>query len=175
MYILLLRFLPDISSLGQKGELNRSLKQAFSVKQIQREIKFFQPLKSWSKEQNRIPYIVFSKVVCDLEKTTDFLDDQKRENSWSPWDLPDMIVGMNDGIIYHAPEVSTCSIRPQFEEKGVSSGEHYLILQTGPETLITFLALLYSFAPPRPQLGDMILKEYLFPIDIPKMAVLSPQ
>lgn len=159
---------PDIRTLTDNSELARSLKQALSVKQVQRTIKplavFKEKLESKPPEFHRIPYIVFCRDVSTAERTVEFVDQAKGNNSLSPWDLPDIILGYRDWLIYHAPEVSICSINNYFKAHGSTSGEAYMLFRSGNDTLIVFLALLYSFMPPRTQLSDFLLKDYLFPI-----------
>lgn len=47
------------------------------------------------------------------------------------------------------------------------TGEGYALFPAGRDTLILFLALLYSFASPQPQLSTPILKDYLLPLPTP--------
>jgi hypothetical protein len=86
------------------------LKQANSVKQIKRIIKvskvFSSHLESKPPEFHRIPYVVFSKDVSDPFKTVEFLDKMKETNSLNAWDLPDVIFGYRNWLIYHAPDVA---------------------------------------------------------------------
>jgi hypothetical protein len=87
----------------------------------------------------------------------------------SPWDLPDIILGYDTGLIYHAAEASVCSLTPFFvrNEVGVNSGEVYLTVPMGPDAIILFLSLLYGFIFPRPRVSKPILQELLLPITIP--------
>lgn len=104
------------------------------------------------------------KLMKDLEKSANFITKQRGKNSWSPWDLPDIVLGYQDGLIYHAPEASICSIAPLFKENSFTSGEGYILFHEGTNTLIIFLVLLYSFASSIPHVGAPILKDYLLPI-----------
>ena len=159
---------PDITTLTENGELARSLKQANSVKQIKRKIKvskvFSSHLESKPPEFHRIPYVVFSKDVSDPFKTVEFLDKMKEINSLNAWDLPDVIFGYRNWLIYHAPDVAICSINNYFNSHDCSSGEAYMVFHSGDDTIIYFLAILFSFILPRTQLNDFLLKDYLLPI-----------
>lgn len=157
---------PDIRSLTTGGEFARSLHQAMTVKRLQRQVAYFSKQPNWPKEAYRIPYVVFAREMSDLEKTADFMNDQKTANGWTPWDLPDMVVGYKDGILYHAAEASICSIAPQFKIGNYPSGEGYLIFDSGSETLILFLGLLFGFLCPQTQVNDMILKDYIWPLKV---------
>lgn len=160
---------PDIRSLTDESEFARSLKQAFSIKRLKRVIRLASPgnRKSWPDEMHRIPYIIFAERISDLKKSAEFLNSQKEKNSWNPWDLPDIVVGYKDGLIYHAPDVSLCSIAPLFKKHNFVAGEGYLSCPMAIDTLILFLSLLYSFISPQPQTCEPILKKYLFPLEIP--------
>ena len=152
-----------------EGEFLRSLRQAATVKRLKRTVRFVggRIPESWRPEAHRIPYVVFADKIADLEESARFMEAQKVKNSWAPWDLPDMVVGYRSGMIYHAPEASICSVAPWFASHDYPSGEGYLLFPTGEDTLILFLALLYSFAFPQPQISGPILKDYLLPINIP--------
>lgn len=160
---------PDINSFSEKGEFVRALKQSFSVKQLKRTLTLINRKirDSWPDTAHRIPYIIFAKEMQDLEKTAHFMTEQKLKNNWSPWDLPDIVLGYQTGLIYHAPEASICSITPFFERSGFVSGEGYLLFPTRKETLILFLTLLHTFVTPQPQASGLILRDYLFPMNIP--------
>ncbi len=168
---------PDISSLGNdKCEFARSLKQAVSVKRLKRTMTLINlhTRKSWPSEMHRIPYIVFSKKMSDFAKYIQFMLDQREKNSWSAWDMPDIVLSYREGLIYHAPDVSLCSISPLFKQHNLTSGEGYILFPTGNDTLVLFLILLYSFASPQPQVGKSILENYLFPMEIPgEMKIVS--
>lgn len=92
---------PTIRSLGDKGEFARVLRQARTVKLLQRQLRLVKAdAKSFrSEEAHRIPYVVFADKVADLEKSAEFMDKQRRKNGWSEWDLPDVVLGYRDGIV----------------------------------------------------------------------------
>ncbi len=163
---------PDISSLTSDSEFGRSLKQARTVKLLKRVIDFAFGRRpgSWPVEAERIPYIVFAKNVPDLKRVAEFMDRTKQTGPWSAWDLPDIIVGYQTGLLFHAADASTCSITPLFQRHGYPAGEGYLIIPAGRDTLILLLALVISFAAPKPQLSEPILRDYLFPIGLPRGA-----
>jgi hypothetical protein len=165
---------PDLSSLGNKSEFWRVLDQCLTVKKLQRTISI-EPTptnKLWPVEIHRIPYIVFGKKIAPLDKAISFVDTYKRDTGKSPWDLPDIILGYDTGLIYHAPDVSICSLTPFFARNGITTGEAYLTIPMGPHSIILFLSLLHGFIFPRPLLSTPILKELLFPITIPPGMVL---
>lgn len=159
---------PDISSLGDESELARSLRQAASVKRMSRKISFSNPgkAKSWPKEIHRIPYAILADKVADPERSIRFVEEQRKKHSWSPWDLPDIIFGYNEWLIFHAAETSVCVVTEFLRRKGSESGERYVLFQTGRDTLILFLGLLYSFICPQPMLSEPILRQYLLPLNV---------
>jgi len=166
---------PDISSLGEKGEFERSLRQCYSVKLLKRELNLvIKPMKPLPEGSHRIPYVVFADKISDLKSSARFMDEQKGKNGWGAWDLPDIVLGLKEGIIYHAADSARCSMSGWFSKKPEisSSGEKYLIFHSRDETLICFLALLFSYASPQPQLSPMILRDYIFPIKLPEMELM---
>jgi hypothetical protein len=160
---------PDLTSLGKQSEFRRVLDQCFAVKQLRRTIPLQDTARqsSWPVEVHRIPYVIFSKKIAKLDKAITFIDDYKNDSGKSPWDLPDIILGYDTGLIYHAPEASVCSIAPFFARSGFESGEAYLTVPLGADAIILFLSLLYGFIFPRPLLSTPILRELLLPISIP--------
>ena len=161
---------PNIRSLSENGEFVRALQQAASVKRLQRQINFPRnagPRQLWPPEAHRIPYIIFAREMPSLQRAAEFMDEQKNKLTLGPWDLPDLVVGYDIGVIYHAAEASICSVSPLAKMLELQSGEGYLLFPAGTKTLFYFLALLYSFASPQPQLSDFILKDYLFPLPLP--------
>ncbi|HJS82739.1 MAG TPA: hypothetical protein VJ742_07885, partial [Nitrososphaera sp.] len=158
---------PNIRSLGKDGEFLRALHQGASVKRLQRKINFFRQNAALPPEGHRIPYILFAREMPSLRRAAEFMDEQKNALGLSPWDLPDLVVGYDYGVIYHTPEASLCSVRGLTRMLDLPSGEGYILFPSGTKTLFYFLAFLYSFIPPQPQLSDMMLKDYLFPLELP--------
>jgi hypothetical protein len=58
------------------------------------------------------------------------MDSHKIRTGKSSWELPDIILGYDTGLIYHAPDVSVCSLTPFFEKNDMTSGEAYLTCRT---------------------------------------------
>jgi hypothetical protein len=160
---------PDLTSLGDKTEFRRALDQCCSVKRLKRAI-FFPSTTiqaSWPIDVHKIPYVIFAKQIPEFVPAIRFMDSYKAYNAKSPWDLPDIILGYDTGLIYHAPDVSICSLTPFFKKNEITSGEAYLTCPMGSDAIILFLSLLYGFIFPRPLISAPILKELLWPIMIP--------
>lgn len=158
---------PDIRTLTSKGEFARAVDQGVSVKKLQRKVDrfdFLEKATNLAVEVDKLPYVIFAKEVADFEKTITFLDQYKNDAGISAWDLPDIVVGYKGGLIYHAPEIAHSIIKGFIEKLGKSSGEAYLLFDTGTDTLIIFLALLFSFRFPIVQPTGLILKNYILPI-----------
>ena len=159
---------PNIKSLSDGGEFNRSLEQAYSVKSLEREIEFFGEKKSIPEGLHKIPYVVFAGEMSDLRSAAEFINSRKNIKSWTPWDLPDIVVGYDTGLIFHIPEVSVSPLRKMLNNVDRKSGECYALFPAGDETLILFLALLYTCNTPKIIISDPILKKYLLPFHTPK-------
>ena len=160
---------PNIKSLGKKSEFARALDQGFTVKNLKRDIVSVARVvrEEWPEEAKRIPYIIFAKEISDLEGSVKFIQEKQIEDSWSKWDLPDIILGYKKGLIFHVPEVSMSNWKEFFKKNGAETGEVYLVLPSGLETLFFFLTILYSFKPPQPYISKPILIDYLLPLDLP--------
>jgi TDG/mug DNA glycosylase family protein len=100
-----------------------------------------------------------------LIETAKFIDCYKESEALTAWDLPDMVLGLQSGIIFHAPEVEYSPLKPFFERGGVTSGEVYLLFHSAKEALPFFLSLIYGFATPLPIIGPPILQKYLLPLE----------
>ena len=151
----------------QGGELTRARKQCLSVKRLQRVIEFSGARKSvWPPEAHRIPFVLFAKHTPRTDTLLQRLD--SKQICKSAGDLPDIVFGCDSKLTYHGADASLCSISPLFERSGISSGEAYVVFEGNDscaraDLLLVFLALLQSFAAPRPHLTP-ILKAYLLPI-----------
>lgn len=53
-----------------------------------------------------------------------------------------MIVGYRTGLLYHAPEASVASIHGVLAARGFTSGERYVVFETGDDTLVLLLTLI---------------------------------
>jgi hypothetical protein len=166
---------PDISTLGDDSEFARSLRQAKSVKNLNRKISFSNPEKTklWPKEIHRIPYCIFADKVAEPERSIQFVEKQGKKNGWDSWDLPDIIFGYNNWLVFHAADAGASVITEYLCGKGHTSGEYYLLFETGKDTLIFVLSLLYSFISPQPLLVEPILRQYLLPLDISSVKVFQ--
>lgn len=158
---------PDITSLGLKSEIARSLEQCISVKALKREMVIVSGLKDYPTVVRKIPYAIFSGKIASLERTAEFVVKYKNENGLDAWQLPDIILGLNHGLIFHAPNVEFSLYMPYFQERGLTSGEAYWIVPAGDEALPLFLSMIYGFATPLPVIGRPILQEYLLPLELP--------
>lgn len=167
---------PDIRSLSSSGEFWRGLEQISTVKSLRRTINSVNRVvrESWPAGAHAIPCVIFAKHLADLEESTKFMIDYKKEQSRTPWDGPDIVFGYEAGIIYHAPRADTCSLSNLLQRLGLSSGdEGYLLIPTAKEEgLVLFLTLLYSHITPQPLLSRPILEEYLLPVELPEGAKL---
>lgn len=158
---------PDISSLGPKSEIVRALQQAASVKALKREMLLVNPARrAYPPETHKIPFAILASKTASLKGTAEFIDNYKQKESLTEWDLPDIVVGLEKGLIIHAPSVEYSVLRPFFEKGGVTSGEVYWLVPSPDEALPLFLSLIYSFSTPVPTVASPILQKYLLPLEI---------
>jgi hypothetical protein len=154
---------PDIKVLTKKSEFYRALMQIKSVKELKREIPFHKKLGDIPSDMHLIPCIIFSKTSQDSSLTVKFMKECVENNFVLPCELPDMIISLEKGIIFHTMHIERTLFANWDEENHSSNyGEKYITLN-GPNEVVLclFLWLLFSVVVPEPMISDFILINYL--------------
>ena len=156
---------PDISTLSEKGELYRGLKQSQSVKKLTRNISMPNidrlDLKG---KYKKIPFIIFSGKSSDIEKTLEFIDKEVKEGKFTKEDLPDIIFSLDGWLIYHTENIKTSLFYPNFKEEGISNEkENVFMLFKGKvnDIICILLLLLFKFGGPEYIINGYIVNDYL--------------
>lgn len=151
---------PDISTQTQKSEFYRSLTQIKSVKQIKRkltELPFSQGKNC--EYENLIPCGIFSNASRDIGEIYSFLLENVKEGNFLSHELPDIIVSLEKGILFHSMHIE----KTFFSNVISSIGEKYLVINGKKDELLgMFLLVLLYVRPPEYHNFDFILKEYLW-------------
>ncbi|MBU7569955.1 MAG: hypothetical protein KAF41_04825, partial [Flavobacterium sp.] len=100
---------PDISTLTENSEFHRALKQMASVKKLKRQIQFMPT--GYIPNDHTIPTIIFSNKSRSLGDMTNYMIQQIDSGVFKSTDLPDIILTMDNGIIYHSPFASECMFK----------------------------------------------------------------
>lgn len=151
---------PDISTLSGGSEFYRGLMQVQSVKRLKREIAHL-PTNEFPAE-HEIPCAIFSGKSRPLKETVDFMVSQVDRGVILPIELPDMIVTLDNGLLFHSASLPTSIFRKYLASKKQNHAQRGFI-HFGPEhdTLALFLLILYSVTPPEPHYNHPILTKYL--------------
>jgi len=151
---------PDISTLTEKSEFYRGLRQIQSVKKLQREIAFIPT--GYIPPDHRIPCVIFSNRSRSLGDMTDYMIGLITKREFEPTDLPDIILTLDHGIIYHSAFARQCILNDFVSKQTkITSDNMFLEFPYNDSTLPFFIFLLQSITPPEPYLSDPILKRYL--------------
>lgn len=155
---------PDISTLTETSEFHRALKQVASVKKLKREVP--QLFTGYVNPNHSIPCVIFSKKSRSIEDTTNYMIDQVRRGIFKSTDLPDLILSIDHGMIFHSPFAKDCMfnnfIAAQTE---ITSNNIFMEIPADEMTLALFIYILYSFTPPEPYITEPFLKKYLAQIN----------
>lgn len=154
---------PDITTLSQNSEFYRGLKQIQTVKKLKRDIAYL-PTNEIPIEQidKRIPCVLFSNKSRNHRDTINYMINLTKNSDFESCDLPDLIVTMDNGVIYHTSSASS-SIFRNLIKFNIKNHSEKLFIYFGNEynPLALFLLILYSFTPPEPLINESILKSYL--------------
>lgn len=156
---------PDISTLTDKSEFNRSLKQCKSVKKLSRNIEM-PKLDKLDKNQNykKIPFVIFSKKANDIEKTLEYVISKIESNKLKPYEIPDLIFSLDGWLIYHTVNIKTSLFAPTFKEEGISDDSQNVFMLFKGKTndlLCVLLLILFKFPGHGYVINDYIVNKYL--------------
>lgn len=155
---------PDISTLTENSEFHRALKQMSSVKKLKRQIHFMPT--GYIPPDHSIPSIIFSNKSRSLNDMTNYMIQQVDKGVLKSTDLPDIILTMDHGIIYHSPFASQCMFKDFISSQTpIVKQNLFLEIPGDDSTLAFFIFLLYSLTPPEPFIAEPILKKYLSSIN----------
>jgi len=170
---------PDISTLTEKSEFCRGLKQIKSVKQIERNIKRLDLTELTGnpprdKYYDKIPAVIFAFKSTSLEKTITFIREKVNDNTIGYDEVPDLVVSLEKGIIYYSPILDKTGIAPILKSIGHSvpkSGFATIESTNKENNLIKFLELFFKFSASQPilQRSNFIVKKYLEDIESGKI------
>lgn len=159
---------PDLSTHSDKSEFHRGLLQIASVKRLYRQIEGVFPGRLT--EDYPIPCALFTAIIRDIESAISYMDDFKQAEKVRPSELPDLIVALDKGVVYHTHDGATSLVRDVMPKLGADpSGEISLILPARDHHVLAwYLYLLYNFAGPRPYIGSPVLLRYLKDLQFPE-------
>jgi hypothetical protein len=154
---------PDISTLTDDSEFSRALKQVQSVKKLKRDIPLLLTEGNIPNEIKQIPCGIFSKKSCDKKRIVDFMKKKVRDGVLLKNELPDIVVTLDNGIIFHSTHIEhTVFSQLVKKQTSIHNGEKYILLETSNGmTLCFFLLLLLCVKSPEPLISDFIIKEYI--------------
>ena len=151
---------PDITTLSDKSEFQRGLKQIKTVKNLNREISFL-PTNDFP-PNHKIPCVIFSNKSKAYVEIVNYMSNLVKTSEFQPDEFPDLIVSLDNGILYHSHYASKSMFRNFIGKQKPNHSERiFLHIPHSENTLATFLFLLYNITPPEPHLTDSILKKYL--------------
>lgn len=155
---------PDISSLPMKSitaektrcEFRRALWQIQSVKKLKRNLP---AILRTLEELTRIPCVIFAKKSRSAKDTINYMIQCLKNNAIEPFELPDIILTLDNGLIYHTLDFEKSAFNEISKDH---KGEVFVHIDSKNEvTLGTFILLLLSFSSPEPLMQDHIIKEYI--------------
>jgi hypothetical protein len=114
-------------------------------------------------EFHSIPSVIFSKKSRNIIDTINYIKKCVKLKMMAPNELPDMVVSLDNGIIFHSLHIEKTLFNGWINEKSIiHKGEKYICIQTNNEvTLGVFILILLCFKGPEPIISDFILKEYI--------------
>ena len=163
---------PDISTLTKSSEFYRALRQVQSVKRIERKWKGFADSRLFPKTPDMlrdyasIPTFIFSKKSRPLEDTVSFMESCIAEGDFIPSDLPDGIISLEKGILFHSTTIWFSALRTLVEDSKNAKNhnpfdEGYIFLTEIEMTLANFIFILCNVHPPHTIIDRPILEQYL--------------
>lgn len=163
---------PDIATLTAGSEFTRGIKQLQTVKQIKRTSDDIN-LHSLTGEPKRsayfdtIPTVIFSFKSQELIKVINYIRTLIEGKTISPFELPDIIISIDKGILFYCPHIKETIFRPYLDHLCSSYPDQIIveIPATGANQLTWFLRLFLSLPAPSLSVYGHILFDYLKPTD----------
>ena len=165
---------PNISTLTEKSEFYRSLKQIKSVKKIKRST---EKIEMWNLDGSerppsyfdKIPAVIFSSKSTSLEKIIGFISKKVDGEEFDFDELPDIIVSLDKGILFYSPVLRKTDLgkklismgNEELPEKGFVAYKS----NDKAQILVLFLRFLLNFSPPHILLSKFIVNDYLKEIE----------
>lgn len=157
---------PDIYD---KKEFSRGLEQVKSIKALERKTYLpelsnllgTEPTPDFAK---KIPCILFSNKSLKPQDTVDFLKDKLAIGELSIYDLPDMILTLDNGLYVFSPDIKRTPFGNWFLNNTQGFTETTLLHfceTTKAQSLTLFLLHLLNLPSPILQTSDFILNEYI--------------
>lgn len=155
----------DISTLSIGSEFYRGLMQVQSVKRLKREVAYL--CTDEVSPTHEIPCAIFSAKSREHKEIINFIVNQIDSGEILPNELPDIIVTLDNGILFHSASLRTSIFRNfLISNKQDHAKRGFIHFGKEHNTLAIFLLILYSVTPPEPHLNDLILKKYLLDFNI---------
>ena len=156
---------PDIAN---KIEFNRGLEQVKSIKALNRKT-FIPDLSRLTKTaptpdfKKKIPSIIFSAKSSSPDETYKFLYAKLESKELTIYDLPDIIVTLDNGLFVYSPMISTTLFGNYFLKNSPGTIENTLLhFETNKsETLALFIWHLLTLPSPVLMNSESLLIEYL--------------
>ena len=156
---------PDISTLTDRGEFNRALKQCKTVKKLKRNFTNSKLEKmDKTKSYQKIPFIIFSKKSTDIEKTLEFIISKIENKNLKTDEIPDVVFSLDGWLIYHTTNIPTSLFKPTFIKEKISEDNKSVFMLFKGKTndlLCMLLLILFEFPGHGYILNDYIVNEYL--------------
>ena len=157
---------PDIYD---KKEFSRGLEQVKSIKALERKT-YLPDLTKLLKTQptpdfaKKIPCILFSAKSLKPQDTVDFIKEKIKNGELTIYDLPDMIVTLDNGFYVFSPDIKRTPFGNWFLKNTTGFSDTTLIHfceTTKAQTLTLFLLHLLNLPSPVLKNSDFILNEYI--------------
>ena len=157
---------PDIYN---KVEFARGLEQIKSIKSLERKtyvpdltnILGTHPIPDFAK---KIPCILFSAKSLKPQDTVDFIKAKLKSNELTIYDLPDMILTLDNGLFVFSPDIKRTPFGNYFLSNKTEFSETTMLHfceTTKAQTLTLFLLHLLNLPSPILKNSDFILNDYL--------------
>lgn len=161
---------PDIYD---KNEFSRGLEQVKSIKSLERKTYLpeltnllgTEPAPDFAK---KIPCILFSNKSLKPQDTVDFLKGKLASGELTIYDLPDMILTLDNGLYVFSPDIKRTPFGNWFLKNTQGFTETTLLHfceTTKAQTLTLFLLHLLNLPSPILKTSDFILNEYIQEIE----------
>lgn len=157
---------PDIYD---KNEFSRGLEQIKSIKALERKTYVPELTNLFGTEPTpefakKIPCILFSNKSLKPQDTVDFLKAKLATGELTIYDLPDMILTLDNGLFVFSPDIKRIPFGNWFLSNTNGFTETTLLHfceTTKAQTLTLFLLHLLNLPSPILQTSDFILNEYI--------------
>lgn len=161
---------PDITTLTEKSEFNRALKQVESIKKLERDVQrldLFINKNNKPKYFEKIPSIIFSKKSSDFDKIIEFIRNKVEGGELNPEELPDIIFSIEKGTLYYCPHFQHTSYYNMLNpiQKKIFKDEVFMEIKPVDNeehiNLLIFILLFLNFEKPHIPISDFFIKKYL--------------